>query len=161
MNNEAPIESPDALAALPAVPVAAPEAAALESFSLGDFWSQTVNQLIAVDAIAALTREVALQSELCHRDAGMLTLRVEHESLCQPAAREKLQSALQAALQEPSLTLKVEVGATADTPARRNNAAQVERQRAAQALIENDPFVQDMIRHWGARIVPGSVKSVV
>ncbi|MEO5606539.1 MAG: DNA polymerase III subunit gamma/tau [Polaromonas sp.] len=161
MNNEAPVASPDALVALPSAPAASSEEAVLEPTGLGDFWSQIVNQLIAVDAIAALTREVALQSELCRRDAGILTLRVEHESLCQPAAREKLQSALQAALQEPSLTLLVEVGVTTDTPARRNNAAQVERQRAAQTLIENDPFVQDMIRNWGARIVPGSVKSVL
>ena len=161
INNEASVEPTEDLAALPNVPTDSSEDAALESSGLGDFWSQTVNQLIAADAIAALTREVALQSELCRRDAGVLTLRVEHESLCQPAAREKLQSALQAALQEPSLTLKVEVGATTDTPARSNHAAQVERQRAAQALIENDPFVQDMIRNWGARIVPGSVKSVL
>lgn len=161
MNNEASVEPTEDLAALPNVPADSSEEATLESTGLGDFWSQTVNQLIATDAIAALTREVALQSELCRRHAGALTLRVEHESLCQPAAREKLQSALQAALQEPSLTLRVEVGATTDTPARRNSAAQVERQRTAQALIENDPFVQDMIRNWGARIVPGSVKSVL
>jgi DNA polymerase-3 subunit gamma/tau len=31
---------------------------------------------------------------------------------------------------------------------------------AAQALIENDPMVQDWMRDFGAKIVPGSVKPI-
>ena len=133
---------------------------AAQAASLGDDWSRLVNQLIAAEAIAALTRELALQSELCSQLGGVWTLRVERESLSQPAAREKLQAALQAMLADAGLKLDVEVGAVADTPARRNAAALAERQRAAEALIHNDPFVQDMIRDWGAKIVPGSIKSV-
>jgi DNA polymerase-3 subunit gamma/tau len=132
----------------------------LQDAALGDAWSQIVNQLVAAEAIAALTRELALQSELCSRDGGIWVLRVERESLSQPAAREKLQLALQTALADTELKLTVQVGAVTDTPARRNSAASAERQRAAEALIQNDPFVQDMIRDWGARIVPGSIKSV-
>ena len=127
--------------------------------SLGDAWSAIVNQLVNAEAVAALTRELALQSELCSQDAGVWTLRVERESLSQPAAREKLQAALQTSLSDPALTLAVQIGAVTDTPARRNAAALAERQREAEALIQNDPFVQDMIRDWGARIVPGSIKS--
>ena len=52
----------------------------------------------------------------------------------------------------------MEIGPVNDTPARRNAAAQVERQRVAEELIHSDPFVQDMIRDWGAKIVPGSIK---
>jgi DNA polymerase-3 subunit gamma/tau len=117
-----------------------------------------VNQLVAAEAIAALTRELALQSELCSQTDGVWTLRVERESLCQPAAREKLQVALQTALGDTTLKLAVETGLVTDTPARRNAAALAERQRAAEELIQNDPFVQDMIRDWGAKIVPGSIK---
>jgi DNA polymerase-3 subunit gamma/tau len=127
---------------------------------LGDVWSQTVNQLIAAEAVAALTRELALQSELGHQAGGVWTLRVEQESLSQPAAREKLQAALRTVLADAAIRVVVEVGAVTDTPARRNAAALAERQRAAEALIHNDPFVQDMIRDWGAKIVPGSIKSV-
>ena len=129
--------------------------------ALGDAWSAIVNQLVTAEAVAALTRELALQSELCSQDAGLWTLRVERESLSQPAAREKLQAALQACLAQPELQLAVQIGAVSDTPARRNVAALAERQREAEALIQNDPFVQDMIRDWGARIVPGSIKSVL
>ena len=132
----------------------------LQDTSLGDSWSQIVNQLIAAEAVAALTRELALQSELCSREEGLWTLRVERESLNQPAAREKLQAALQTALADTLLKLAVEIGSVTDTPARRNSAALTERQRAAEVLIQNDPFVQDMIRDWGAKIVPGSIKSV-
>jgi len=137
-----------------------PPGIALQDAALGDAWSQIVNQLVAAEAIAALTRELALQSELCSREDSIWVLRVERESLSQPAAREKLQLALQTALADTALKLTLQVGAVTDTPARRNSAALAERQRAAEALIQNDPFVQDMIRDWGARIVPGSIKSV-
>ena len=47
-----------------------------------------------------------------------------------------------------------------DSPARRNAAAAAERQRAAEEIILSDPFVQDMMRDFGAKIVPGSIKPV-
>jgi len=129
--------------------------------SLDEVWEQIVNQLVSAESIAALTRELALQSQLCSRRESLWTLRVERESLNQAAAREKLKVALQTILADPALQLAVELGEVTDTPARRNSAALAGRQRTAELLIQNDPFVQDMIRDWGARIVPGSVKSVL
>ena len=134
--------------------------ASLDTSPLGDVWSQTVNQLVASDAVAALTRELALQSQLCAQAEGVWTLRVERESLNQSAAREKLQLALQTALGDAAIRINVEIGVVADSPARRNAAALAERQRAAEETIQNDPFVQDMIRDWGAKIVPGSIKPI-
>jgi DNA polymerase-3 subunit gamma/tau len=125
---------------------------------LGEAWGQTVNQLVAAEAVAALTRELGLQSELRSQDGALWTLRVERESLNQVAAREKLQAALQTHVGDPALKLVVEVGPVTDTPARRNGAAAAERQRAAEELIQNDPLVQDMMRDWGAKIVPGSIR---
>ena len=126
---------------------------------LGDAWAELVNRLVAADSVAALARELALQSELLSQVGSTWTLRVERESLNQVAAREKLQLALQAALPgEPAPQLLVELGPVLDTPARRNAAAQIERQRQAEETIENDPLVQDMVRQWGARVVPGSIK---
>jgi len=125
---------------------------------LGEAWGQLVNQLVAAEAVAALTRELGLQSELRSQDSGLWTLRVERESLNQAAAREKLQTALQTHVGDPALKLAVEVGPVTDTPARRNGAAAAERQRAAEELIQNDPLVQDMMRDWGAKIVPGSIR---
>jgi len=158
INSEASIESPGGPEPAQRRPPAAPAAIPLVTTPLGDVWSQTVNQLVVAEAVAALTRELALQSELRSRDEGSWILRVERESLNQTAAREKLQAALQQALDDTAIRLMVEIGPVSDTPARRNAAAAAERQRAAEEMIQNDPFVQDMIRDWGARIVPGSIR---
>ena len=126
---------------------------------LADTWLELVNRLVATDSVAALTRELALQSQLCSCKDGVWTLRVERESLSQPAAREKLRQALREALADAAVELVVELGPVTDTPARRNSAALAERQSAAERLIQDDPFVQEMVRNWGAKVVPGSIKS--
>ena len=156
---QAPVTGADRSHAVSALP-AALISASLDKSPLGDVWSQTVNQLVTTDAVAALTRELALQSQLCTQAGGVWTLRVERESLNQSAAREKLQLALQTALGDAAIRVSVEIGAVTDSPARRNAAALAERQRAAEESIHNDPFVQDMIRDWGAKIVPGSIKPI-
>jgi DNA polymerase III subunit gamma/tau len=122
----------------------------------GDFWHATVQALVAAEAISALSRELALQSQLVARDTGHWLLRVERESLNQGASRERLQTALRAAGHD--VQLGIEIGTVADSPARRNAAAAAERQKAAEAVILNDPFVQQMVRDFGAKIVPGSIK---
>jgi DNA polymerase-3 subunit gamma/tau len=124
----------------------------------GDFWQATVADLVAREAITALARELALQSQLVARDQGHWMLRVERESLNQPASRERLRSALQGA--GHAVNLSVEVGAVTDSPVRRQAAAQAEKQRAAEEIIRGDPFVQAMMRDFGAKIVPGSIKPV-
>jgi len=52
------------------------------------------------------------------------------------------------------------MGKVTDSPLLRNTLAANERQWAAQALIENDPLVQSMLRDFGGKIVPGSVKPI-
>lgn len=143
-----------------AAPVSPPAAPLVTSSPLGDVWTALVNRMVAAETIGALARELALQSELRTQADGVWTLRVERESLNQAAAREKLQLALQAALQDSGQapTLVVELGPVGDSPARRNAVAAQERQRLAEETIHNDPLVQDMMRDWGARIVPGSIK---
>ena len=106
----------------------------------GDFWHSIVQQLAAQQAIVAMVRELALQAQLVARDTGHWLLRVERESLNQPASRERLRGALLAAGHE--VRLAVEIGAVTDSPARRNAAAAAEKQRAAEEIILNDPFVQ-------------------
>jgi DNA polymerase-3 subunit gamma/tau len=132
--------------------VAAPIAASEE----GDFWHATVTQLVAAEAVAALARELALQSQLVARDVDQWLLRVERESLNQASSREKLQAAL-AGLGH-GVKIAIEIGAVVDSPARRNRQAAEERQRRAEEAIHNDPEVQSMIRDWDARIVPGTLR---
>jgi DNA polymerase III subunit gamma/tau len=127
---------------------------------LDKLWSDTVNKLVATEAVGALTRELALQSQLVAQSGGVWHLRVERESLSQSAAREKLQLALRTELGDNTVEISVEISAVSDSPARRNSAALAERQRMAEEAIQRDPFVQDMIRDWGAKIVPGSIKPI-
>ena len=122
----------------------------------GDVWHATVQQLVAAEAITALVRELALQSQLVARDGAHWLLRVERESLNQPTARERLRAALEAA--GYATQISVEVGRVIDSPARRNAAAAAERQRLAEEIVMNDPYVQTLMREHGAKIVPGSIK---
>jgi DNA polymerase-3 subunit gamma/tau len=122
----------------------------------GDFWFCSVQQLVAQGAVSAMVRELALQSQLVARDTDQWVLRVERESLNQPVARERLTSALRSIGFE--VALAVEVGRVTDCPARRISDASAERQLAAEKIIIEDPFVQGMMRDFGAKIVPGSIK---
>ena len=122
----------------------------------GEFWQRTVQQLIATDAITAMVRELALQSQLVGRDASEWLLRVERESLNQSGSRERLATALQAA--GHAVSLAVEVGRVTDSPARRNAAQAAERQLAAEKIIFDNPLVQRLMHDFAAKIVPGSIK---
>ncbi len=136
----------------------AAQAAPLVPTEEGGYWHQVVRGLVASEAITALVRELALQSQLVARDADQWLLRVERESLNSASARERLQAALQAA--GHPVTLAVEIGRVSDSPARRNAAIAEEKQLAAEKLIQEDPFVQAMMRDFGAKIVPGSIKPI-
>ncbi len=122
----------------------------------GAFWHATVIQLVGADAITALVRELALQSQLIARDTDQWLLRVERESLNQPTSRDRLSQALQGLGHQ--VRLVVEIGRVTDSPSRRNSAAAAERQMAAERVIFEDPLVQAMMRDFGAKIVPGSIK---
>ncbi|MBX9870946.1 MAG: DNA polymerase III subunit gamma/tau [Burkholderiaceae bacterium] len=176
VDEEHPVQPARPVAAMPAAQVVAvpvrmapesrvdtPAAGAAQGAPLvpteeGGYWHQVVRGLIASEAITALVRELALQSQLVARDADQWLLRVERESLNSTSSRERLQAALQAAGHH--VTLAVEIGRVGDSPARRNAAIAEEKQLAAEKLIHEDPFVQAMVRDFGAKIVPGSIKPI-
>ena len=139
----------------PAEPGGAPAARRLVPTEEGEVWYAAVQQLVASDAIAALVRELALQSQLVARDGGHWLLRVERESLNQSGTRERLRAALEAA--GLAQDISVELGPVSDSPALRNTARQNARQERALEVVQNDPFVQTLVREFDARIVPGSV----
>jgi len=142
-----PQQQPQAAPVVPAAPGAE-----------ADFWFQTVMALSESEVIMALVRELALQSELIARTADEWQLRSANASLLQSAARERLQAALVQA--GHAVRLRIELGETVDTPARRLAAAAAERQRQADATMTQDPFVQAMLRDFGGKIVPGSIKPI-
>lgn len=130
--------------------------APLQTTPEGDFWAEVVAQLQAAEAITALVRELALQSQLLAREDGVWHLRVASESLNMASTRERLQTALHSA--GHAVRLQVELGEVSDSPAKRNALAAAAKMQAAEDLIHNDPLVQSLMRDWGARIVPGSIQ---
>jgi DNA polymerase-3 subunit gamma/tau len=129
--------------------------------ALGDVWAALVTKLMALEAVKTMARELALQSQLLACDGPAWVLRVESPSLNSPANIEKLQTAINAEQPGTTVQLTVDIGPVTDTPVRRNQALAKQRQAQAEALIHNDPFVQDMVRHWGGKVVPGSIKHTV
>ena len=115
-----------------------------------------MQDLDAPEAVEPLVRELALQSDLGARARDQWTVRVESETLGQSGARDRLQAALADA--GHAVRLQVEIGPVADSPSRRNAIAAAQRLKAAEALLMADPFVQEMVRDFGAKIVPGSIK---
>jgi DNA polymerase-3 subunit gamma/tau len=142
-------------AAVPVAPHANEEGASSEA----DFWFEIVQRLLEGDVVTAMARELALQSQMVGQDTDQWLLRVERESLNHPNSRERLQSAL-ANLGYP-VQLSIEIGQVRDCAAKRLTQVNDEKQRVAEENIRNDPFVQEMIRDFGAKIVPGSIKSLV
>jgi len=139
----------DATAAAQAAPVLIPT-------EEGDFWHATIQSLIDAQAIGAMVRELALQSQLVARDEDQWLLRVERESLNQAGSRDRLTQALKDAGFD--VALAVEVGRVTDSPGRRNASASAERQVAAEKLIYSTPLVQNLMRDFGAKVVPGSIR---
>ena len=163
----APVESAQAATKVVAVPVrtqaesrsdavAAQAPPVLIPTEEGDFWHATVQQLIQAEAITAIVRELALQSQLVARDTDQWLLRLERETLNQQGTRDRLTAALAAA--GYPVKLVVEIGRVTDSPGRRNAAASAEKQLAAEKIIFDHPFVQSMMQDFGAKIVPGSIR---
>lgn len=134
------------------VPVATPECT-----PEGDFWFDAVQALIRAETITALVRELGLQSQLVARDAGRWLLRVERSSLSQSNTAERLSQALTTL--GHTVQLAIEIGPVRDSAAMRLMAEGARQQVEAERIIMDDPFVQAMMRDFGGRIVPGTLKA--
>ena len=138
-------------------PKASSPAPELQRSVEGDFWFEAVQALIKAEAITALVRELGLQSQLVARDGERWLLRVEHESLRQSNTAERLGQALSSLGHQVKLV--VEIGTVRDTAALRLAAEAARKQALAEETIRSDPFVQSMMRDFGGRIVPGTLKA--
>jgi DNA polymerase-3 subunit gamma/tau len=132
--------------------------------ALGDRWQALVLSLVERGGIAALVRELAWSSALIAIDERTepptWRLVVEREALRQKALADKLAAALVAAVGS-AVQLELEPGVPEDSPARRDSAERARRQAEAEATIQSDPVVRELLAQFkGARIVPGSIKPV-
>jgi len=146
------------LAVIPKVHSTVVPTPVLAQTSEGDFWNQLVREMVEAQAINALVRELALQSQLMARDNQQWTLQVDKDSLNTPSNCERLQAVLAQFGHEVQLT--VVMGAVEDSTAKRIKQENAERQARAEEIILQDPFVQSLMRDFDAKIVPGSIKPV-
>jgi len=120
-------------------------------------WPALVKQL----ELRGVARQLAMQSELlsCEDDGQLIALRVRVpvETLLSAGSKDKLAAALSEHLGK-KVRLDTEIGATTQTAHAADVADEAERLRHAEQTLQEDPFVQTLIRDFGATIVPGSVR---
>ena len=136
----------------------AQDAAPVERTAEGDLWFGVVQQLLQSEAVVAVARQLALQSQLLGREGDLWRLRVESSSLNQAGTRDRLRAALEAA--GHARQLQVEQGPVTDSPARRLALERQASQLLAEEIVKSNPQVQTLMRDFGAKIVPGSIKPI-
>ena len=125
---------------------------------LGEQWLSVVQEMVKAQLIQAMTRELAMQSQLMAQADDVWQLQIESESLNSASNRERLQLALQSL--GYAVNLQVMQGPVQDSPARRITALQQQRMAQAQADILNHPSVQRLIQEYDAKIIPGTLRLI-
>ncbi|MCM0043001.1 MAG: DNA polymerase III subunit gamma/tau [Burkholderiaceae bacterium] len=122
-------------------------------------WPALVKQL----ALRGVAQQLAMQSELlaCDESGAALTMRIRVpvDTLLSAGSADKLAAALGEHLGK-TVRLDPEIGAASVTAHAADVAEQAERQRLAEQTLHDDPFVQTLMREFGATIVPGSIRPV-
>ncbi|KAB0647115.1 DNA polymerase III subunit gamma/tau C-terminal domain-containing protein, partial [Burkholderia diffusa] len=148
--------TPKAAEARPSAPVDTrplPPAIALDPVGFDGEWPALAARL----PLKGVAYQLAFNSELTAVDATTLKLSVPVPQYADAAQVAKLKAALADALGKP-VEVEVEVGPARRTAAALDAAARAARQREAEQDIHGDPFVQQLVRDFGARIVEGSVR---
>jgi DNA polymerase III subunit gamma/tau len=110
--------------------------------------------------LTGMAQQFMQQSELVARDESSFNVRVPIKALAEPAILAKVRDALGAYLGRP-VRLSAQVGAVIGTTAAvMANQAHADRVADAQQSIQADPFVQTLIRDFGGKVIPDSVRPI-
>lgn len=115
--------------------------------------------LAATLPLKGISYQLAFNSELTALEGSVLKLSVPVPQYAEASQVAKLKTALAESLGKP-VEVDVTVGPARRTAAALDAAARAERQRDAEREIGADPFVQQLIRDFGASIVPGSIRPI-
>jgi DNA polymerase-3 subunit gamma/tau len=118
-------------------------------------WPAFVTRL----SLRGFARELAFRSELMSIVDATLELRVAVPQLGDRSHVDKLKAELDTHLGR-AVELKIVNGPVHYTAAAIDDARRARQQVDAEHSIEQDPFVQSLIRDFGASIVPGSIRPV-
>ena len=124
-------------------------------------WDGNWPLLASTLAVRGVAHQLAQQSELVKSDssgsAAQFHLRIPFDTLRSAGSVDKLEIALSEHFGRP-VKVETELGTVRHTANAQMLAAQAERQRLAELTAQSDPFIQSMMREFGASIVPGSIK---
>ena len=117
-------------------------------------WRGLVDQLKL-----GLARALAQNCELASYDNDRIALTVPEaqKHLLDPNYQEKLRSAIQQHFGKKIL-LSFEIGGSGNTPAQQISQEKATLQSQAVAAIQEDDFVQALVKDFGAQIIPSSIK---
>jgi len=147
--NDAPAAKPAPKADARPLPPAVP----LDAIGVSGDWPT-----LAVDLpLKGIAYQLAFNSELTACDDVSITLAVPVPQYAESAQVAKLKAALADKLGRP-IDVNVSVGPARRTAAAVDAAARAQRQQEAEREITQNPFVQSLIRDFGASIVQGSIK---
>lgn len=123
-------------------------------------WDGNWPLLAAHLPLRGVAQQLATQAELidCQMDgnAALFRLRCPIDTWRTPANVEKLTAALSERFNRPA-RVETELGPVWYTTAAEQQAHREACQRQAEDTVHNDPFVQAMVREFGAFVVPGSI----
>lgn len=128
-------------------------------------WDGNWPALAAILPVRGVAQQLALQSELLRcgptPDSPHITfeLLVAVDVLLANGSAEKLTAVLSEHFGQ-TVRLQTTIGAVEHTASAAAIADRAERQRDAEQSMEEDPFVQKLMREFGATIVPGSVRPI-
>ena len=109
-------------------------------------------------ALSGMAAQLARQSEWIGVTGRTIALRVPTRALSEGAHVDRLRAVLCEHF-GVGVSLRIDVGATQGQTAHAIDVAgQQARQQAAEAAVDNDPFVQALVRDFGGQVVPGSVR---
>ncbi|MFM0505544.1 DNA polymerase III subunit gamma/tau [Paraburkholderia caffeinilytica] len=115
---------------------------------------------LAVDLpLKGISYQLAFNSELMALEGSTLKLNVPVPQYAEASQVAKLKTALAEKLGQ-HVDVLVEVGPARRTAAAHDAAMRAQRQQEAEREIGADPFVQSLIREFGASIVPGSIRPI-
>ncbi|WP_098496348.1 DNA polymerase III subunit gamma/tau [Collimonas sp. PA-H2] len=159
---QAPALRPEAVAPPPQVP-AEPLPPLVLQPDANLNWDGNWPVLAAGLAVRGVAHQLAQQSELIKCDssgpAALIHLRIPLDTLRSAGSVDKLAAALSEHF-DRMVKVETELGNVRHTANAQAMAAQAERQRLAEQTARNDPFIQSMMREFGASIVPGSIKPI-
>jgi len=124
-------------------------------------WNGNWPQLAVDLPLRGMVQQMAQQSELvrCEMNGNSVCfhLRIPVETLRSTGNVEKLTTVLGERF-NCNVRIETEIGNVANTANAKAEADRAERQQEAELSVQKDPFVQVLMREFGASIVPGSVR---